>query len=166
MRGLYSDSTFLTFFSNFLFLQITLRGRDKRVPSRPIFALPSSTFPLKQGFRAGRLQKVRRGNADVPHENAIFRTKCWKVVQNLVPEIPLYAALLSSLRLVGVSLKMSFVQKTIRGGDKRVPSRPTSCKGSLCIRHLYIASRSRLRASILSGPASQVGCPVEAVERS
>ena len=92
MRRTYSDSTFLTFFQNFLFLQITIRGRDKRVPSRPIFALHSSTFPLKQGFRVGRLQKVRRGNADVPHENAIFGTKCWKVVQNLVPEIPLYAA--------------------------------------------------------------------------
>ena len=111
MRGLYSDSTFLTFFQNFLFLQITIRGRDKRVPSRPIFALPSNTFPLKQGFRVGRLQKVRRGNADVPHENAIFGTKCWKVVQNLVPEIPLYAALLLSLSCSGVFQKIGLFAK-------------------------------------------------------
>ena len=111
MRRLYSDSTCLTFFLNFLFLQITIRGRDKRVPSRPIFALPSSTFSLNEGFRVGRLQKVRRGNADVPHESVIFGTKCWKVVQNLVPEIPLYAALLLSLLLVGVFQNMSFFTK-------------------------------------------------------
>ena len=49
------------------------------------FALPSSTCPQNQGFLVGRLQKVRRGNADVPHENAVFGTKCWNAVQTWRP---------------------------------------------------------------------------------
>lgn len=53
--------------------------------SSPPDAPPSSTFQ-KQDFRVGCLQKVRHGNADVPHENTDFQTKCWKVVQLLRPE--------------------------------------------------------------------------------
>ena len=85
MRRLYTDWTFLMIFTNSLFSQKTIKERDKRVHSRPRFALPSSTFLQHQGFRVGCLQKVRRGNADVPHENAVVGTKCWNVVQMLGP---------------------------------------------------------------------------------
>ena len=130
MRRLYSDSTFLTFFLNFLFLQITIRGRDKRVPSRPIFALPSNTFPLKQGFRVGRLQKVRRGNADVPHENAIFGTKCWKVVQNLVPEIPLYAAYTRQACALEAARQGTDRTHFLRRADQNKEGRPKQREGA------------------------------------
>jgi len=51
-----------------------------------IFALPSITLLQKQRFRVEGVHYGTHADAHPPRENAIFATKCWKVVQKSLPK--------------------------------------------------------------------------------